>query len=78
MQQLTGMTSDKMRVLSAIIKESETPMWSCYYAMLKTIRRRKLLTDCENLEASIKWAKTMPRDYLAKKLIAYRSKIGCK
>jgi hypothetical protein len=77
MQQLTGMTPGKVNVMTDIMKNSKTVMWDCYYAMLKMIRKRKLKTDCENLDAAIKWAKVMPHDYLAKKLTAHRTAVGC-
>ena len=77
LQQLTGMTPSKVGVMTDIMKNSKTVMWDCYYAMLKMIRKRKLKTDCENLDAAIKWAEVMPHDYLAKKLIAHRTATGC-
>jgi hypothetical protein len=71
------MTPGKLKVLEEIVSASQTPMWDCVYGILKLVRKRKVDSDCKNLERAIMWARTLPHDFLAKQLIAYRQQMRC-
>jgi hypothetical protein len=77
-QQVTGLTASGMKTICGLIDESKTPLWTGMYAMLKMIRQRKTRKDCENVDAALKWAKTLPHDSLSNQLRDYRKTLPCK